>query len=74
MSDSRAAGTERAESLVPGQLVLERDEPVLVGASREGPAEPEPKVNLIYEAGMVVAIDVTCACGRQLRLRCEYGS
>jgi hypothetical protein len=33
---------------------------------------PEPTVELIREGDAVRAIDITCPCGRRLRVLCEY--
>lgn len=34
--------------------------------------EAQPKVELIRAGNVIRAIDVTCTCGRRIRLRCNY--
>ncbi len=34
----------------------------------------QPRIELIRQDGVIKAIDVTCACGQQTRLLCDYGS
>jgi hypothetical protein len=32
----------------------------------------EPRIELIREGDLIRAIDVTCSCGKRIRLVCEY--
>ena len=57
-------------NVVPGQWIRVGEEPVPVGGPRQ-PAPSEPQVTLIREGDVIKAIDVTCTCGKQMRLRCD---
>lgn len=59
--------------IVAGGRVVVSAEAVRVGApAPAGPAPGEPVVQLVREDGVIRAIDVTCACGERIRIRCEY--
>jgi len=57
--------------LVPGACVRVSAEHAPVGPPRYAHAA-EPRVELLREGDVVRAIDVTCGCGRRIRLRCVY--
>lgn len=57
--------------LVPAGSVQLSPDAFPVGPPRHVQAT-EPRVELVREGDIVRAIDVTCECGRQLRLRCIY--
>ena len=43
----------------------------VVAPKAEGTPE-EPRIQLVREAGVIRAIDVTCSCGEKIRIVCEY--
>lgn len=43
------------------------------GESCHHDAAAEPKVSLHREGDIVVAIEITCGCGRTTVLECDYG-
>ena len=59
-----------ASSVIPGRAVRMTADTVRVGASPGGANQPH--VELIREGSLVTAIDVTCPCGRKVRLYCVY--
>jgi hypothetical protein len=66
------ADMQRVRSaVVPGQYVR------LAGAARVAvpgaESAAQPVVELLREGDVVRAIDITCACGQHIRLRCVYG-
>jgi hypothetical protein len=61
-----------AGALVTADRVHYANESVRVGAARTVPVLPEPKIHLVKEDGIIRAIDVTCSCGEQIRIHCEY--
>lgn len=46
--------------------------PIRVGAPSATAKQGEPTIQLVREDGVVRAIDVTCACGEKIRIRCDY--
>lgn len=59
--------------IVAGNRVVVSAEAVRVGPpGPHAPAPGEPSVQLVREDGVIRAIDVTCACGERIRIRCEY--
>ncbi len=72
MSTERGGGSGPTQSVVWSDRVQVSDETVRIGR----PVEPEPhsevKVQLVREDGVIRAIDITCACGERIRIRCEY--
>jgi hypothetical protein len=61
----------RTRSFVPASFVREAAAAAPVGDVVNA-TPPEPSVELVREDGVVRAIDVTCACGQKIRLRCVY--
>jgi hypothetical protein len=59
-------------TVIPAARVRVSRESVPIGGPR--PAEPrgEPKVHLVRDGGVIRAIEVICACGELIRIRCEY--
>jgi hypothetical protein len=59
-----------------GSVRVSGDAPVTVGMpgvgtpAREG--EVAPQVELVREGDVIKAIDITCTCGKKLRLYCDY--
>jgi hypothetical protein len=58
-------------AIVPGDRVIRSAEVARVGG-RPTSHDGEPMIELITEANIVRAIDVTCACGHKMRLWCSY--
>src|SRR5262245_28217599 len=58
--------------VIPGQGVRRSDETAPVLVPRR--AGVEPRVELIRSGDKIRAIDITCACGQRIRLRCDYAS
>jgi hypothetical protein len=58
--------------IVSAGRVRMADELVRVGLPREEAVRSEPKVQFVREDGVIRAIDVTCACGQRIRIRCDY--
>ncbi len=62
---------DAGRGVIPGRLVRVSGEAARVGApAAAGPREP--RLELIQENGVLRAVDVTCACGQRIRLRCVY--
>jgi hypothetical protein len=59
--------------VVPGHRVQLTGETARVGAPVQ-PLGSEPRIDLIRENNEVRAIDVTCPCGKRVRLQCVYDS
>jgi len=70
--------SERTQvGIIPGGRVQFTGEMVHVIIPQErvdGPAHSagEPQVTLVREGDVIQAIEVTCTCGRKVRLRCVY--
>jgi hypothetical protein len=64
-------GEYQGRSVVPSQLVRVAGETAHIPIPGTTPLA-EPKVELIRAGELIQAIDVTCACGRKIRLRCIY--
>ena len=60
-----------SQGVVPAECVRMTGETARVAAHLRG-ATCEPLVELIRDGDTVRAIDVTCTCGRRIRLRCVY--
>lgn len=76
MSDrvSRIFERDPANSVVvPGSRVIRSAEVAHVGGRPEISTHV-PSIELVTEANIVRAIDVTCACGEKMRLWCSYES
>lgn len=71
MQQTTEAGDNYAGSpLVPGGSVHLSHEPARVAVP--GPPDAQPVVELVRSGDLVQAIDVTCTCGRRIRLACRY--
>jgi hypothetical protein len=67
----RSEGKYGSRSVVPGRCVQVSGETARVGVP--GAANlSEPRVELIRQGDVIQAIDVTCTCGKRIRLRCVY--
>jgi hypothetical protein len=58
--------------LVPANRVRNSEESVSIGVPRAGESRGEPKIQLVREGGVIKAIEVVCACGELIRIRCDY--
>jgi hypothetical protein len=60
--------------VIPAARVRVSGEGVRIGPPppQGGKAEPEPKVRAIQEGDAIRTIVVTCTCGEQIHIRCEY--
>lgn len=72
--DREPSGSERAGAVVSAHRIRLGDGPVRIGGPRApGESTPhEPTISLVTEDGVVLAIDITCGCGEQIRIRCDY--
>ncbi len=73
----KGEGEHTHPGIIPGQLVHVTGEAVRVAiptgeTTASPPASGEPHIELIREGDVVQAIEVTCTCGRKIRLRCAY--
>lgn len=59
------------QGVVPARCVRMSGETARVKAARHG-AACEPQVELIRDGDVIRVIDVTCVCGRRIRLSCVY--
>ena len=57
--------------VVPGNRVVRSAEVARVGG-RPNAHDGSPIIELVTEANVVRAIDVTCSCGQKMRLWCSY--
>jgi hypothetical protein len=71
-STENANGDEVGRGVIPGRLVRVSGEPALVGARVLTNEPGQPKVEMIRDGDILRAIDVVCACGKRIRLRCVY--
>jgi hypothetical protein len=62
---------EHPRAVIPGQFVRLTSEPARVAIPGHQPPD-EPRVELIKQGDVIQAIDLTCPCGRKIRLRCVY--
>jgi hypothetical protein len=58
-------------AVVPQRLVRLLDEKARVIVPHKGNA-CEPQIELIRDGKVIRAIEITCLCGRRMRLQCEY--
>ncbi len=72
MSIERGEGTGSTGSVVWSNRVQLSDEAVRIGRPVAAAPRSEVKIQLVREDGVIRAIDVTCACGERIRIRCEY--
>ena len=57
--------------IIPGKLVHVTGETVRVDVPHKDSAV-EPRIELVRDGDVIQAIDVTCTCGKKIRLRCIY--
>jgi hypothetical protein len=58
-------------AVVPHQRVVSNGTHAKVRIPAGGVSD-EPRIELIREGDLIRAIDVTCSCGKRIRLVCEY--
>lgn len=68
--DERKSGA--GGGVVPAARVKVSSEGVRIGPPRSADAGTEPKVQLVHEGDVVRAIQITCTCGEQIIIRCDY--
>ena len=72
MHDILEHETARAmQAIVPGQCVRLTGETARVTIPGQANSAG-PTIELIRDGDVVRAIDVTCACGKRIRLKCVY--
>lgn len=60
-----------AQSVVPSHCVRVNGHAARVKIPPQA-GHDEPRVDLVRQGAVVQAIDVTCSCGRHIRLSCVY--
>ncbi len=66
-------GDDTRRGLIPGRRVRVAGETRVPGPhDHGGPAGEEPCVEVIRDGDVIQAIDVTCTCGKRIRIRCDY--
>lgn len=72
MEPSQLANTDATRSLIP-QPRPRASKPTRLVEIPSGSGNPaEPAVRLIRKGDVIEAIHLTCTCGRQTRIVCEY--
>lgn len=64
-------GRDPQTALIAAQRVREANGRITVAIPGHSACE-EPTVELVREGNIVRAIDITCPCGRRLRILCDY--
>lgn len=64
-------GVRIPRGIIPGKLVRVTGESVRVDVPHQDGAH-EPRIDLVRDGDVIQAIDVTCGCGRKIRLKCLY--
>jgi hypothetical protein len=59
-----------ARAIVPGQCVRVGDTRRVSVPGSEAPSQPQ--VKLVRSGDVIQAIEITCTCGQQIRLKCSY--
>jgi hypothetical protein len=59
-------------AVVPGRKVLVENGPAAVMILPPGARPGAPQIEVVRDGDVIQAIDVTCACGAKIRLRCCY--
>ena len=71
----RTSGSEdrsfSARAVIPGQCIRVQTEAAPV-AVPEPDCFDQPAVDIVRNGETIQAINITCTCGRQLRIVCEY--
>jgi hypothetical protein len=67
-SQDRDGGKRR---VIPGPRIKVVGETRVPGPHDHGGAA-EPRVEVIRDGDVIQAIDVTCTCGKRIRIHCEY--
>ena len=63
---------EATRAVLPGECVELDDGTARVMIPAKNNGHQEPDVRLIKDGDIIRAIEVTCGCGKQIRLVCEY--
>lgn len=72
MGPGETVGETTHRAIIPGKFVNVTEDPVRVAAPQKGPDGDEPQLEFIREGDVILAIEVTCGCGRKMRLLCQY--
>lgn len=59
--------------VVPGRLVRVSSAAARVGEHNHKDGAHEPKLELVRDGDVLQAIDITCFCGKRMRIKCVYG-
>ena len=60
---------ERRNSVIPHSAISREAGPVPVGANRRA---DDVKLDFTTENGVIQSIRITCSCGREIHLECQY--
>ena len=71
-STASIEGDQVGRGVIPGRLVRVSAETAPVGAPAPVGQAGQPHVEMIRDGDILRAIDVICACGKRMRLRCVY--
>lgn len=58
-------------SVVPSKSIRLSGVMARIGAAKAASAT-DPQVEVVRENGVITAIDVTCSCGKKIRVHCQY--
>jgi hypothetical protein len=67
----RAEPEQRNGRVISGATVQMSGEAARIGMPRTD-VPCEPTVEVVQDAGIIRAIDITCTCGRKTRVHCVY--
>ena len=70
-ADAKLSSEAAHVAIVPGHCVRESGEPARVTVPRPA-GSFEPLVELVRDGDVIRTIDVTCSCGKRMRLKCIY--
>jgi hypothetical protein len=69
----RSDGRHAHPSVVPGRKVLvEGGRAAVMIVPPHQPGACAPQIEVVRDGDVIRAIDVTCACGEKIRVRCVY--
>ena len=71
MKEASVKRESMTQSIVPGPRVQLTGESARVDPPRE-PGDCGPIIELVRDDGQIQAIDIRCACGKRIYLKCEY--
>lgn len=62
---------EEGQAVIPGRFIGECQGAEFVGVPSDEHSD-ETSIELVRHGDVIQAIDVTCECGRKIRIRCVY--